>query len=384
MKILHTSDWHLGKKIEGKDRISEQQEVLNEICEIVIKNNVDVVLICGDIFDTYTPSAQAEDLFYDCVTNLSQGGKRLVVVIAGNHDDPVRLCAASVLAQKTAIVISGGGQENFTFPSHCGVKILESGKGYIKININGEEAVINYLSYPSDARLSEIADNTQYTEKIKNYLYNGNQFFLSTTINLTLSHLFVAGAKPLGDEREIEAGGLKACAKSAFSPKCHYVALGHIHRHQKLNDNMFYSGSILQYSVDESEQKSVILFDVSFNGIKNIEKINICSGKKIKKYVCNNVIEAIDYLKNCNDYVYIIIQQNKPLLYNEIKELKTYKNLLNIELEITEKNNLEKTLSRKKYTDRELFDAYYEHIYNSKPKNELVNLYLDILNNEIN
>jgi exonuclease SbcD len=383
MKILHTSDWHLGKKTEGKDRIAEQRQALSEICALAESKGVNIAVISGDIFDTFTPSADAEDLFYESITALSDGGKRLVAVISGNHDDPSRLCAASALAQKNAIIISGGGEECFNFPPHCAVKLIECGKGYVKVNIGGEEAVINYLPFPSDSRLNEIAQNIDYASKIKSYLKTGNEKFSDKTVNITIAHLFCAGALPTGEEREIEAGGVKACPAEVFSEKCHYVALGHIHRHQKIKENVFYSGSILQYSADESTDKSVIIIEADSTGIKNVERCGLKSGKKIINYTAESFDEAYGFVKNSDDYIYLKIRQDKPLLYNESKQLKAFDNLLAIELEKSSGCSDGEIISRKHFTDRELFTAYYEHKYGAKPDEELVNLFLEILGEQV-
>ena len=94
MKILHTSDWHVGKRLMGRERLAEQAEVLDEIIQISEREEVDLVLIAGDVFDTYTPSAEAEELFYSKVKALA-GKDRTVLMISGNHDDGVRLSAVA-------------------------------------------------------------------------------------------------------------------------------------------------------------------------------------------------------------------------------------------------------------------------------------------------
>jgi exonuclease SbcD len=86
MKILHTADWHLGKWLDNYPRLPEQKEILEEICEIAEHELVDVVLIAGDLFDTFNPSAEAQELFYKTLRRLGNNGKRAVVAIAGNHD----------------------------------------------------------------------------------------------------------------------------------------------------------------------------------------------------------------------------------------------------------------------------------------------------------
>ena len=107
MKILHTADWHLGRKLEGRSRHLEQVAVLAEIVGIAEQEQVDAVLIAGDIFDTYNPPAESEALFYETMARLADGGRRAVVVLAGNHDSPDRLIASSPYARALGICTLG-------------------------------------------------------------------------------------------------------------------------------------------------------------------------------------------------------------------------------------------------------------------------------------
>ena len=95
MRILHTSDWHLGKTLEQYSRLEEQEEFLKEFIEIVKDNDIDLVLIAGDIYDNGNPPAKAEKMFYSTISEITSSGKTAVLVIAGNHDNPERLVAAS-------------------------------------------------------------------------------------------------------------------------------------------------------------------------------------------------------------------------------------------------------------------------------------------------
>ncbi|MET3292747.1 UNVERIFIED_CONTAM: exonuclease SbcD [Brevibacillus sp. OAP136] len=100
MRVLHTADWHFGRLLEGRDRRQEQEAFVTELCAIADERNVDVVLIAGDVYDSVNPPAWAEELFYEALERLSNNGKRGVVVIAGNHDQPERVRAAAPLAHK--------------------------------------------------------------------------------------------------------------------------------------------------------------------------------------------------------------------------------------------------------------------------------------------
>ncbi|WP_339062863.1 exonuclease subunit SbcD [Tepidibacillus marianensis] len=107
MRVLHTADWHLGKTLEGRDRQQEQIKVMEEICQIADDEQIDLVLIAGDIYQTVNPPAWAEQLFYETIHRLSNFGKRAVVVISGNHDQPERIRAAHPLADKQGVYLLG-------------------------------------------------------------------------------------------------------------------------------------------------------------------------------------------------------------------------------------------------------------------------------------
>ncbi len=98
MKMLHTSDWHLGKRLEDFSRLEEQKAVMQEICEIAEREQVDVVIVAGDLFDTFNPPTEAVDLLYKTLKRLTANGRRPVIAIAGNHDSPDRIEAPDPLA----------------------------------------------------------------------------------------------------------------------------------------------------------------------------------------------------------------------------------------------------------------------------------------------
>src|SRR5690606_27494149 len=107
MRILHTADWHFGKTLEGRSRHAEQEQFVDELCEIAQSENIDVILIAGDVYDTVNPPAASEQLFYDSLARLADYGKRKVIVISGNHDNPERLAAATPIAIKHGITLIG-------------------------------------------------------------------------------------------------------------------------------------------------------------------------------------------------------------------------------------------------------------------------------------
>ena len=131
MKILHTSDWHIGKRLADRERLPEQDAVLLEIGAICEREGVDLLIVAGDIFDTYVPSAEAEELFYRRIKEMAQG--RTVVLISGNHDDGVRLCAAAPFALEHGVYLFGNKPTIAPIGKRGGTGVVEAGENYIVV-----------------------------------------------------------------------------------------------------------------------------------------------------------------------------------------------------------------------------------------------------------
>ena len=136
MKILHTADWHLGKRLNTISRLEEQREVLNEICEIAEREAVDVVIVAGDLFDNFNPSSEATELLYSTLHCLSDNGKRAIVAIAGNHDSPERVEVPDALARACGIIFAGyPNTEIKTFRTQAGVEVRRDRPRFCRTNI---------------------------------------------------------------------------------------------------------------------------------------------------------------------------------------------------------------------------------------------------------
>lgn len=155
MKLIHTADWHLGKNIEGHSRLEEQRLFLKDFINICEEEQADIIIIAGDIYDNYNPSAMAEQLFYDTLKQLSRNGDCMTVVIAGNHDNPERLVASGPLARDHGIVMAGTPNSVITPGMYGKNEITESAAGYIHAIIHGEEADILLVPFPSEKRLTK-------------------------------------------------------------------------------------------------------------------------------------------------------------------------------------------------------------------------------------
>ena len=377
MKILHTSDWHVGKRLKNKERLQEQTEVLDEIFEIAERESVELVLIAGDVFDTYTPRAEAEELFFEKVKKLA-GVDRAVLVISGNHDDGVRLCAVSPFSQEQGVYIVGNDRGAVSLKS-TGRKIrpVQSGKGFVIFeNERGEKAFISTLPYPNEARFKEEKSDLPYVERMKGWIEEGESGNVDKLPSIFLAHIFVAGGAVSDSEREIDLGGARALPLDAL-PKSDYIALGHLHKKQHMGKgHCYYSGSPLQYSFDESADKGVKVFELSAQGVQNLQDVPLTKGKKLVRLQAENVAMAHALLNEYpNHHVELKLILSAPLTAIDAAELSEHENLTSLITEIQTQADLQFE-TRKGLTDSELFNAYYKANFSTEPKQELKDLFL--------
>lgn len=280
LRILHTADWHLGRRLEGRSRHREQVAVLDELCGIADDEGVDVVLVAGDVFDSYVPPAEAEALFYRTMARLADGGRRAVVVIAGNHDSPDRLIASGPYARELGITTIGYPKDlpELYDAGRERVACIASSPSRVTLRLPRVKQPLTVLAlpYPSESRLREVlterldddvAAARDYNARIAAFMAEAARSFEPEGISVIASHLFVQGGVECESERQIQVGGAYSVDTMSFPADAKYVALGHLHRPQEqrgLEDlPVRYSGSILQYSFGEAGQtKSVTIVDV--------------------------------------------------------------------------------------------------------------------------
>lgn len=381
MRILHTSDWHIGKRLNGRDRLQEQSAVLDEIADICDREGVDLVLVAGDVFDTYLPSAEAEDLFYDKVKKIAGDG-RCVLAISGNHDDNVRLCAATVLSEEQGIYIYGNVEHTPKLFQGRRVYATEAGPGHIIFrNAVGDEVFVNVLPYPNEARLKEDkAEGESYFDKMRRWIGAGESKNTRKLPSIFLSHLFIAGGKVSEGEREIDLGGARAIPLELL-PSSDYTALGHLHRRQHFKNNVYYSGSILQYAFDEAgAKKSVVVFDLDATGVNNLREIPLRSGKQLVRLAAAGVEEGLGLVRQYPDsYIELTLYLSEPLLSTQVHQLKEANaGLISIIPSVQGEGEIVSGISRKQMSSSELFCEYYKSLFAKEPPEELTALFLSV------
>ncbi|MDD7114613.1 MAG: exonuclease SbcCD subunit D [Lachnospiraceae bacterium] len=340
MKIIHTADWHLGKNIEGHSRLPEQELFLKDFVRICEQEEADLILIAGDIYDSYNPPAMAEQLFYDTLKQLSRDGACMTVIISGNHDAPERLTASGPLARDHGIVMAGTPNTIIPTGQYGQNVITESGPGYIHAVIHGEKADLLLVPFPSEKRLAEIyLDETQedsqkaesYGQRIHTLFAQLSEHFKPDAVHLIISHLFVMNSMEDGSERSIQLGGSYLVGSEVFPENADYIALGHVHKPQKVPEcaRARYSGSPLHYNQREISFENQILSINVHPGLPcEIKEIPLPIYKPIEIWKCENVEEALSRCeenKNRDCWVYMEIKTDHYIHEEDIKAMKKRK-----------------------------------------------------------
>jgi DNA repair protein SbcD/Mre11 len=401
MKILHTADWHLGKKLEGYSRIEEQKSVMNEICEIANNENANVVLIAGDIFDTYNPPTEAIELFYRTVHKLAKNSARLVLVIAGNHDSPDRIEAPEPLAVQNGIFFIGyPDTELGKIKLDSGIEVLNSEPGFAEFAIPAikEKLRIIFTPYANEYRLRS-AFQTENQEKEfslileKKWQYLADKYCDKNGLNILLSHHFFISkgykVKESPDEEKpiVFVGGTQAIDISSIPPQINYTALGHLHRQQNTGPterNVYYSGSPLAYSFAEAEQeKFVLISGYSDNTCSDVKKIALKCGKKLVKKKFENIDETLLWLEeNTDKLVDITIKTDTFISSEDRKRMNAiHPGIISLQPELTiGSDSSDHDIERDPNQDIvSLFREYFRYKKNIEPDGRIMDLFREII-----
>ena len=334
MKVLHTSDWHLGRALYGRKRYAEFEQFLNWLHQYIADNSTDVLIVAGDIFDTGSPSNRAQDLYYEFLAGLKNTSCRHIVIVAGNHDSPTFLNAPkSVLRFLNVSVIGAVGDS-------LSEQIIE-----IKNDADETQMIICAVPYLRDRDLRQAEAGESYQDKeskiiqgIKNHyreiclLAEQKQQECGKKIPIVATgHLFTSGGKTLEADgvRDLYVGSLGQIGNESFPASIDYLALGHLHVPQKVGGDEFrrYCGSPLPMSFGEAKQQKLVL-EVEFtDGNKTITEVNIPTFQKLRQLRGDwaFISSEIDKLKNTNDAAWLeVIYEGKeiiPQLSQQVREM---------------------------------------------------------------
>lgn len=348
MKILHTSDLHIGKYIGTYDLKEDTEYVLNQVVDTAIRERVEVVLISGDVFDRPNPSEEAIKMYVSFLKELLDKNIK-VIAISGNHDSGIRLSAYKDILGKGYFV-----EGEFNSPMR-------------KVSLNDEYGPVNFYMLPFFTPFI-VKSNLKLEKGLENYDLAMDEIIKRENIdtsqrNIILAHQFVAGFKfggseedfsySNGDEKNVAGVGIISLDKFQ---NFDYVALGHIHKPQKISrETIRYSGSLLKYKISEIDgpDKSVVIIDLKGKG--NIE-VKLDPIKPLHPFVKIEGLlsELTNTNPNENDYVYLIVNDDKTPIEAKNKLTPYYKRIVDIEFPndtLQQKMNLDTSLADKRPID---------------------------------
>ncbi|QQK76101.1 exonuclease subunit SbcD [Salicibibacter cibarius] len=385
MRILHTADWHLGRTLEGRDRKPEHEAFMDELMTIVDEYAVDAVLIAGDIFDSSNPPAEAERFYYESMSRLSDQGKRPVVIIAGNHDQPERLSAAMPLVQGQEIYMVG-------LPQSAALKV--------PIKQEGTHLHIAALPYPSEARLKESFSDSEafagddetyraaYDARIARLFQQLSSGFTRDNVNMAMSHLFIAGGAGSDSERPIEMGGAYTVRPGSLPENVAYTALGHLHRPQWVKEatsSARYAGSPLAFSFNETGvTKSVTVIEADPGKQARVTEVPLSSGKRLTRWHATEGIAQVhrwlDERHGMNDWIDLSIHSEHTIKPDDIQAIRrAHPGIVTIRAVLPEET-FKPMESRQHLPIDELFRQFYEKKSDgATPEPELTQLFLELL-----
>lgn len=279
MKILHTSDWHLGRTLHGYSLIEDQAYMLDQLIEYMIQEKIELLIIAGDVYDKSLPNEEAVALFNQFISQVIGRLEIPTVIIAGNHDSNTRIHFGSELFASKHLYIVG-----------------ECEKGYKQVTIEGSETIDVYLiPYMEPAYVREIAgdETIKRHDDAMRYLTRQIEKEKNDRATLLVVHAFVAGGDLSDSERRLCAvGTAEMVGADCFKPFT-YTALGHLHKPQAIgSEHIRYSGSLLKYSISEANQpKCFVKLEIVDGQLTTLEEVSLKPKRDLK--IVQGPIEAI-------------------------------------------------------------------------------------------
>lgn len=304
MRILHTSDWHLGRQFHGQSLEADHAEILSQVVQAMQEHQPDVLIIAGDIFDRAVPPTSAIRQFNDFIKGIAAETSSAIVMIAGNHDSGDRIESMSVMTDQKRALIRGPMMvdelplilEDDEGP--VAFSALPFGYEYAARDCFGDDSIAS----PEDVLKAQL-------QAAKRYVPDDARWVVT-------AHAFVAGASSSESERGLgrAVGGIETASADIFEG-AHYVALGHLHKPQAVvYDHIRYSGSPLAFGYDEAGGlKSMSLVDLSADGSASVTEIPFMPIRKLR-VLRGKLADLLASATSSDDFVKVVLTDDGMLL----------------------------------------------------------------------
>lgn len=405
MKILHTADWHLGKRLQEYSRLEEQKEVLQEIVDIAENEDVDLVLLAGDIFDSFNPNHEAVELLYKTLKKLSNNGQRPIIAISGNHDSTQFIEAPDPLAREMGIffyskydsLIPTGQLDN-------GIQIINSEPGFVELKLPKFEFPVRILlaPYANELLLKTYLGEGDREQEFRDLMAKqwarlADKYCDDQGVNLFIGHFFFVKegetpeAEPESERPILHVGGTQALFTHNIPSQIQYAALGHLHRHHAVAKEpcpIVYSSSPLSYSFSEAEQeKQVVVAETIPGKPVKYKSIPLKKGRPLYRKTFHNLETALEWLeKNPYCFVELTYVTESAIDASTRKALmKAHDGIVNLIPQIKNPQGQESLSLKVEDLEKDmlsLFKMYYQSERGLEPNKELLDLFKEVISQE--
>jgi DNA repair protein SbcD/Mre11 len=314
MRIIHTSDWHLGRKLKGQDRTPEIEFALNELYSKAIELEVDAVLVAGDIYDAPNPSVEAEQVAFNFFGKLKQANIP-AVIIAGNHDSASRLDAIAQVLRYIGVKALGKPQK----ADKGGVIYVDTKNGKLCVAAMPFASERKLLKYDDLWNKDDLEQRQYYKVCVQKFIKNLSDSFRDDSVNILMAHMTLEGTIRAYSEVDYYTRDNYVLSGQMLPSVAQYIALGHIHKPQQVSNAAptYYSGSLIQVDFGEAgEDKGFYLVDVEPGRPAKPQFITIPCQKPLKVIRCNedNIDETLEQNREHPGYLKVIVELNSPKL----------------------------------------------------------------------
>jgi len=326
MKFIHTADWHLGKLVQGVYMTEDQRYVLEQLVAAVEREKPDAVIIAGDLYDRSVPPTEAVELLDDLLEEIVIERRTPVLAIAGNHDSPDRLEFATRIMEGQGLYLVG------QLKSELKPVVLRDSYGEVHVHL------VPYAD-PAQVRhtLGDDAIRT-HDDAMRAIIQRIQDQLDPSARHILVGHAFVTPGGVAADntsdaERPLAVGGAEQVHAEYFAP-FHYTALGHLHQaHHVSSERIRYAGSPLKYSIsEEHHRKSYMIVELDGHGGVTIDERPFIARRDMRRIV--GTIEEIESHPQSDDYVFVTLTNEHPVLFPMEKVRAIYPNALHVERQI--------------------------------------------------
>lgn len=381
MRLLHTADWHVGRTMRGRSRVAEFEAVLAEVIDIARREQVEAMLVCGDIWDHHAPSAESDRLVFEALRECIGHGIQ-VVLLAGNHDNPRKLKALGLLSELLGVQT----QWEVRRPNAGGVLTIEGRDHIARI------AAVPFITegrYVDAAGIMGLQEDwvSAYADGVAEILRASCDPFVDTsTVNILATHIFVDNARIArvdGSERKLHIGQTYGVTAASLPSTPQYIALGHVHEPQDILDAPVptaYSGSLLQLDFGErGQQKLVRIIDAEPGRPVTPTNVPLTSGRPLAELrgTLDEVLARAEEHTGAHLRVRLDVERPEPGIAERVRD--ALPNAVDVQLEYEAPEDDQAVEAIANLSAAELFARYYQAQHGADPAPELVGLFEELL-----